>query len=227
MLVNDEKQIGQRNLRKEGIIHMTAQDCIQMLREIKDVAFATVDEAGQPQIRIIDVMLADGETLYFCTARGKEFYREILAAGRTAVAALNEKYQMIRLSGKVKKLEDQKKWIDRIFEENPSMNQVYPGESRYILEPFCIESGQVEFFDLGKEPVYREQFSFGREKEQPRGFRITKDCIGCGTCAGVCPQKCISAGEPYQIDPCHCLHCGLCQENCPAGAVERLAAGIC
>ena len=57
---------------------------------------------------------------------------------------------MVRVSGKVRKLSDQKAWIDRIFEENPSMKGVYPGKSRYILEPFCIEEGEAEFFDLGK-----------------------------------------------------------------------------
>lgn len=102
------------------------------------------------------------------------------------------------------------------------MNQVYPGESRYILEPFCIESGQIEFFDLGKGPVYRETFPLGKEEKERKGFCITEDCIGCGACAKVCPQKCILEGSPYQIDPHHCLHCGLCQESCPAGAVERL-----
>lgn len=203
-------------------MYMTAQDCIRMLREIKDVAFATVDGKGQPQIRIIDVMLTEGEKLYFCTARGKNFYQEITTTHRTAIAAMNDKYQMIRLDGTVEKLEDQKKWIDRIFEENPSMNQVYPGESRYILEPFCIESGQIEFFDLGKGPVYRETFPLGKEEKERKGFCITEDCIGCGACAKVCPQKCILEGSPYQIDPHHCLHCGLCQESCPAGAVERL-----
>ena len=206
----------------ERSLHMTAQDCIRMLREIKDVAFATVDENGEPQIRIIDVMLAEGEKLYFCTARGKDFYREIMTTRRAALTAMNEKYQMIRLNGNVVKLNDQKEWIDRIFKENPSMNQVYPGESRYILEPFCIESGQVEFFDLGKEPVYRESFSFGSEKKVHKGFHITESCIGCGTCMAVCPQKCIMEGSPYQIDPHHCLHCGLCQESCPAQAVKRL-----
>ena len=203
-------------------MYMTAQDCIRMLREIKDVAFATVDGKGQPQIRIIDVMLTEGEKLYFCTARGKNFYQEITTTHRTAIAAMNDKYQMIRLDGTVEKLEDQKKWIDRIFEENPSMNQVYPGESRYILEPFCIESGEGEFFDLGKEPVYRESFSFGNEKKVYSGFHITESCIGCGTCMAVCPQKCIMEGSPYQIDHHHCLHCGLCLESCPAQAVKRL-----
>ena len=53
----------------------TAQKCLDILREIKDAAFATVDESGKPQIRIIDVMLAENEKMYFCTARGKDFYR--------------------------------------------------------------------------------------------------------------------------------------------------------
>ena len=40
---------------------MNAERCLQILREIKDVAFATVDDKGMPQIRIIDIMLVEGE----------------------------------------------------------------------------------------------------------------------------------------------------------------------
>ena len=56
--------------------------------------------------------------------------------GNVAVTGMNREYQMIRLSGKARRLDDQKLWIDRIFAENPSMNSVYPGDSRYVLEPF-------------------------------------------------------------------------------------------
>ena len=52
---------------------MNKAQILQELRKIKDVAFATVDSEGRPQVRIIDVMLADEETIYFCTARGKAF----------------------------------------------------------------------------------------------------------------------------------------------------------
>ena len=48
---------------------MTARECFQILREIKDAAFATTDEEGRPHNRIIDVMLVEEEKLYFCTAR--------------------------------------------------------------------------------------------------------------------------------------------------------------
>lgn len=100
---------------------MNIQDCLQLLREIKDVAFATVDEKGFPQVRIIDVMIVENEKLYFCTARGKDFYKQITSTGRVAITGLNKSWQTVRVMGKVVKLEEQKKWIDRIFDENVSI----------------------------------------------------------------------------------------------------------
>lgn len=200
---------------------MTQQDCLRLLREVKDVAFATVDETGRPQVRMIDVMLVENGRLYFCTARGKNFYRQLITSGWTALTGMNREFQMVRLSGPVHRVAEQKKWIDRIFEENPAMKQVYPGDSRYVLEPFCIESGQMEFFDLGKFPIYRKTFSFGGAELLNVGFQITDACIECGRCRRICPQQCIESGSPYVIRQQNCLHCGLCQEQCPVQAIER------
>ena len=66
---------------------MNAQDCLQILRQIKDVAFATVDENGLPQVRIIDVMLVEQGRLYFCTARGKDFSASWKQTGRRPLPA--------------------------------------------------------------------------------------------------------------------------------------------
>ena len=152
---------------------MNAQKCLDILREIKDVAFATVDANGLPQIRIIDVMIVEDEKLYFCTARGKDFYLQLMKNNQVAITGMNKDYQMIRLNGKVKKLSDHKNWIDRIFKENPTMNTVYPNDSRYILEAFCIDNGEIEFFDLGKEPIERQSFRLGNSKLNEKGFIIT------------------------------------------------------
>ncbi len=216
---------------------MDAQSCLNILRGIKDVAFATVNDEGKPEVRIIDVMIVDQDKLYFCTGRGKNFYRQLLKHPDVAVTGLNKDFQMVRLSGKAEKLADQRQWIDRIFEENPVMNGVYPGESRYILEPFCISKGELEFFDLGKSPIYRESFVFGggealdealqeKGKEaiscrapREKGFLITDACIGCGKCMRGCPQQCITKGTPFLIHQENCLHCGLCFENCPVQAI--------
>ncbi|MDD3206812.1 MAG: 4Fe-4S binding protein [Lachnospiraceae bacterium] len=200
---------------------MTVEECLAILREVKDVSFATVDQDGRPQVRIIDVMLIEDNKLYFCTARGKEFYNQLEGKKYVAITGLNSKFQMIRLNGIAEHQPEQKKLIDRIFEENPAMNEVYPNQSRYILEPFSIENGQIEFFDLGKTPVYRECFSIGSMNTETKGYEINDACIGCGKCAKSCPQQCIIKGTPFSIKQNHCLHCGLCFENCPVGAIKR------
>jgi len=89
--------------------------------------------------------------------------------------------------------------IDRVFEENPSMNEVYPVDTRYILEAFVIAEGSIEFFDLGQSPICRESLALGKAPVTEKGFFITEACIGCGTCASLCPQQCIEDGTPYVI----------------------------
>lgn len=201
---------------------MTLQDCLNILFDVKSASMATVDENGAPQVRIIDLMLCENDTLYFCTARGKDFYRELRATGRVAMTGMNDNWQMIRISGTVKCLDDQKYWIDRIFDANAAIANLYKGERRYILEAFCLDSADVEFFDLGQEPINRERFRLGSAEIPPKGFHITDACVACGKCVSACPQSCIAPGTPYVIAPEHCLHCGLCAETCPVGAIERL-----
>ena len=55
-----------------------ADFCLRFLREVRDVAFATVDEDGLPAVRVIDVMMVEGGRLYFVAARGKAFYEQVM-----------------------------------------------------------------------------------------------------------------------------------------------------
>ena len=93
---------------------MEAQDLLAMLRGMRDVSFATVDDRGRPQVRIIDVMLVEEDRLVFCTARGKDFHREIAERPYVAITGLNDAWQTVRLTGPVRRLDDQRPWIDRI-----------------------------------------------------------------------------------------------------------------
>ena len=54
--------------------------------------------------------------------------------------------------------------------------------------------GGIEFFDLGKSPICRESLALGKAPVTEKGFFITEACIGCGTCASLCPQQCIEDG---------------------------------
>lgn len=197
-------------------------ESLNTLREIKDIAFATVDAGGNPQVRIVDVMMVSEDALYFCTARGKDFYLELISSGKVAAVAMTENWEMIRLSGRAVRLDEQKKWIDRIFDNNPAMLDVYPGDARYILEAFCIRSGSIEVFDLSSHPICRRTYSFGGGEIKDKGFVVNNNkCISCGICAEKCPQGSIIMKDTAFIVQEHCLHCGLCSEVCPSEAIKR------
>lgn len=153
---------------------VTKNDCFKQLRDVIDAVLSTVDSEGNPQSRIIDIMHIDDDKIYFLTGRGKDVYREIINHPQVSYLSLKDN-RSIRITGDAFKLDDQKHWIDLIFDENPFMNNVYPKGTRYILEAFCIENYQMEFFDLTQKPIFRKTFSFGNWQVKPKGFEITDD----------------------------------------------------
>lgn len=115
---------------------------------------ATVDAEGAPQIRNISAIHYEPDALYFFTARGKNFCRELQEDGRVQILCYTKYKEMIRLSGRAYAVaeEEQKVWMDRIFEEQPYLTNVYPGDTRDIGIIFCINQAQVEYFNLGVIP---------------------------------------------------------------------------
>lgn len=51
-------------------------------------------------------------------------------------------------------------------------------------------------------------------------YKITDDCVGCGTCKDSCPNEAIiDDGDVCRIDPDLCKDCGVCIDSCPTGAI--------
>ena len=202
---------------------MDAKTCVKKLQYVGVLAFATVDGQGNPQVPNISAIHYEPDAIYFFTARGKDFCQELLSDGRVQVLGYTKYKEMIRLSAKAVPApqDEQQKWIDTIFAEQPYLSNVYPGETRKIGIVFEIRQAQIEYFNLGVHPIFRESYSIGNGEIVPKGYQITDACIGCGTCVRSCPQSCIVPGQPFHIQQEHCLHCGNCYENCPVKAVER------
>jgi NAD-dependent dihydropyrimidine dehydrogenase PreA subunit len=51
-------------------------------------------------------------------------------------------------------------------------------------------------------------------------YKITDECISCGSCASTCPVEAISEGaDKYEIDADTCIDCGSCAAGCPVEAI--------
>lgn len=49
-------------------------------------------------------------------------------------------------------------------------------------------------------------------------YKITDECLACGTCMDTCPNGAIEEGDIYKITDA-CQDCGACMEACPTGAI--------
>lgn len=196
-----------------------------IVKVIHTTVVATVDDEGLPVTAAIDMMDTDEGGLYFLTAKGKGFYDRLVKRQYLALTAMKGEDTMssvaVSVRGKVCELGNER--IPGLFEKNPYMKEIYPTEeSMQALTVFQIYEGTGEWFNLSKKPIERASFTFGGAEKKAEGYFITDACIGCGSCAAVCPQNCIVTDSiPYVIEQEHCLHCGNCLRACPVGAVER------
>ena len=205
---------------------MDIQTCLKKLGYVGVLNFATVDADGAPQVRNISAVHYEGTDIYFLTALGKSFARQLMRDGRVQISGYTMYKETIRLSGRAVPVpaEEQIHWRDVLYSEQPYLENVYPGESKNIDIMFVLRDYTIEYFCLSTRPITREYFTVGQAVLPPKGYRITDRCIGCGKCRRVCPQEAIDKGnpKPLMIRANNCLHCGNCFEHCPVQAVERL-----
>lgn len=200
---------------------MAKTDYLKLLvEEIHSTTVATIGTDGHPQTRIIDMMYYDAEGVYFLTAKGKAFYEQLMEQQFVAISATKDKVA-VSLRGKVKNIG--KKNLDIMFEKNPYMKEIYPGDTREALDVFQLYEAQGEYFDISNpSKIVRDTIRIGDGENIQTGYFVGKSCIGCKLCHSVCPQKCIDISvKPVVINQNYCLHCGRCAQICPKQCIEK------
>ena len=191
-----------------------------LVEEIYSTTVATIGSDGHPQTRIIDMMYYDADGVYFLTAKGKAFYEQLMEQQYVAISATKDK-RAVSLRGNVKNIG--KKNLTLMFEKNPYMKEIYPGDTWEALEVFQLYEAQGEHFDISNpSKIVRDTILIGKGEKIQIGYFVGQKCISCKLCYSVCPQKCIDvSGKPVVIDQNHCLHCGRCAEICPKQCIQK------
>ena len=191
-----------------------------LVNDIHSVTIATLDNENKPVTRVIDIMLYDDEGIYFLTAKGKEFYTQLMEQKYISLSATKNMIS-ISLHGDIENIGYEK--LDQIFDKFEYMKKIYPDDTRDALQVFRLYQASGEYFDISNPShVTRESISIGQTIKNINGYIVGKKCIGCKLCYSVCPQKCIDISKKtVVINQNHCLHCGRCAEICPKKAIEK------
>ncbi|MDE6551771.1 MAG: pyridoxamine 5'-phosphate oxidase family protein [Muribaculaceae bacterium] len=129
------------------------EKAFDFLRENKDVAFGTV-ENSRPNLRVFQVMLIKGHTLYFATSPRKDVYRQLQK--NPAVEILGMKGNIsVRMSGNVEfdvPVDIQKE----IYDTNSILSDLYPS---YDAMVYCsLEVKSIDYYDLTPRPPKLEHY---------------------------------------------------------------------
>ena len=196
-----------------------------LAEEIHTVIMATTDEEGLPVTCAVDIMDYDDDGLYFLTAKGKELYSRLTHSKYVALTGIkgSDTLSCTAVSVRGKVMDIGGGLLDRLFEKNSYMEQIYPTEkSRKALTVFRIYEGCGQWFDLSCKPIRRASFTIGEGAAPKYGYEIGPCCTGCGQCRAVCPQDCIDfSSVPAIINQTNCLHCGNCMSICSKNAVTK------
>ncbi|MBP5598520.1 MAG: pyridoxamine 5'-phosphate oxidase family protein [Pseudobutyrivibrio sp.] len=119
--------------------------------ENKSLVLATVDEAGNPQLRHIGGYTIDGKDILFSTGKDTDKTKEIANNNNVALLFQHEGQQELKnvtLYGKARKLDEEetKKAVDLIKIRRPQLR--YTPEANII---YRVESESVKVLDFSKE----------------------------------------------------------------------------
>ena len=155
---------------------MELLDCFEYLtKRIRSVVISTVNGDELPEARVIGLLGCDEGGVYFSTGVGKNFHTQLLARPHVVITGMSSTVTFESVSVTIRGLAremDDPALTDRLLHENPDMLEIYPTEaSRATVRVFYVDRGELDWYDLTKKPLERQQFTFGGAGMDPAAKR--------------------------------------------------------
>ncbi|MDR1562851.1 MAG: pyridoxamine 5'-phosphate oxidase family protein [Dysgonamonadaceae bacterium] len=129
---------------------MDLREIYDFLKQNRDIAFATVGNAGKPKIRVLQMMKIDEQTntIYFATSPKKEVFVQLQSKPVVELLAMSGNIS-VRISGDaVFNVSD--KICREIYDTNAVLSRLY--NNYQDLAYFSVPIDSVDYFDLTPTP---------------------------------------------------------------------------
>ncbi|MCB2186246.1 MAG: pyridoxamine 5'-phosphate oxidase family protein [Deltaproteobacteria bacterium] len=126
------------------------QEVLDFLKANRTVFLATSDH-GQARVRPFQFQFAVDGRLWFCTAKSKEVYAQLIQDPRFELSAMAPDWATLRLKGEVN-LDDDPAIKARILEENEMIRGIYGSADNPDFTAFSVDHGTAFLFDFSGEP---------------------------------------------------------------------------
>lgn len=114
------------------------------------VNIATVDE-GLPRVRPFQYQFESDGKLFFCTAKTKDVYKQLIKNPAVEFVATSSEYVTMRVSGKVT-LSDDKNLKEKILSGNELIKSIYQTAENPVFTLFYLDHGDVKISTMTGEP---------------------------------------------------------------------------
>ena len=129
------------------------EKALEFLKTHRDVALATV-EGDSPKIRVFQIMLQEGATLYFATSAKKEVYRQLQQNPNVELLAMDGDIS-VRVTGRAC-FDVTDDIARRIYGGNEVLRRLYPGYKAMVY--FRLPVTAVDYYDLAPTPPVLEHW---------------------------------------------------------------------
>ncbi|NMA37987.1 MAG: hypothetical protein GX942_06735 [Papillibacter sp.] len=122
------------------------QKVVDFLKNCGTFFYASCD-GNKPRVRPFGFFMVFEDKLYFGMGKQKESFKQTVENSNFEICALNKENAWIRIRGTAV-LDDSKKALDKAFETNPFLKNLYNEQTGNALGLFYIKDGYAEIADM-------------------------------------------------------------------------------